>query len=172
MERKDFPSGRRRVRRGHAELNGEFAELAEDHAPFSSANSVLRELRVPGTSVERETASVGRLSFAGENHENERRTKMPVSEDLIRRLTTAVAEAKRVGDSPVAADRLAATVAALAKDVAAADATDETRSRMGAALADAERVLRRDDDGREAARHLESALTVARRVAPTKEWPF
>ena len=52
-------------------------------------------------------------------------------------------------------------VAELTRAVAAADLPDEGRSRIRAALADAERVLRRDDDGREAARHLQSALRLA-----------
>jgi hypothetical protein len=38
------------------------------------------------------------------------------------------------------------------------DAHEDTRNRIAAALADAERVLRRDDDGHEAARHIQTAL--------------
>ena len=83
---------------------------------------------------------------------------MPIPEDLARRLSAAHAEALRVGDSPLRADQLADKLTDLAHDVAAADAPEETRTRIRAALADAERVLRRDDDGREAARHLQSAL--------------
>lgn len=83
---------------------------------------------------------------------------MPVTETLRRRLTDAHAQAMRVHDSPQRADQLAATVAEIARAVAAAEVDDDTRARMGVALADAERVLRRDDDGREAARHLQEAL--------------
>ncbi|HEX5725591.1 MAG TPA: hypothetical protein VFX98_09005 [Longimicrobiaceae bacterium] len=86
---------------------------------------------------------------------------MPLPDDLRRRLSAAQQEALRVGDSPQRADQLAATVAELARAVAAADASDELRNRLRAALADAERVLRRDDDGREAARHLQTALRLA-----------
>jgi hypothetical protein len=84
---------------------------------------------------------------------------MPIPEEIARGLSEAHAEALRVGDSPLRADRLAERVAALAGAASAAmDPADEARSRLLAALADAERVLRRDDDGREAARHLQGAL--------------
>jgi hypothetical protein len=97
---------------------------------------------------------------------------MPISEELRRRISAAHQEALRVGDSPLRADQLAARIVELSSAVAGeADVTDEMRARVRAALADAERVLRRDDDGREAARHLQSAerLTEER---PRKEWPF
>lgn len=77
-----------------------------------------------------------------------------------------------MGDSPLRADQLAARIAELSGAIADEQgATDEMRARVRAALNDAERVLRRDDDGREAARHLQSAerLTEER---PRKEWPF
>lgn len=83
---------------------------------------------------------------------------MPIPEALRRRLTDAHAQAMRLHDSPQRADQLAATVAEIARAVAVAEGDDDTRARMAAALADAERVLRRDDDGREAARHLQAAL--------------
>jgi len=84
---------------------------------------------------------------------------MSIPQELARRLAAAHEEALRVGDSPLRADQLADRLAQLAREVAAApDAPEETRTRVRAALADAERVLRRDDDGREAARHLQSAL--------------
>ena len=87
---------------------------------------------------------------------------MPISDDLRRRLGAAHEEALRVGDSPLRADQLADKLPALLR---AADAdpgvSDEIRARLRAALTDAERVLRRDDDGREAARHLQSALRLA-----------
>lgn len=97
---------------------------------------------------------------------------MPVSDDIRRRIGAAHQEALRVGDSPLRADQLAARIVELSSAVAAdAGASEETRARLRAALADAERVLRRDDDGREAARHLQAAerLTEER---PRKEWPF
>jgi hypothetical protein len=80
-------------------------------------------------------------------------------DDLRKRLTAAREEALRVGDSPLRADQLADRLAPLARDVHASSATDEVKARVAAALADAERVLRRDDDGREAARHLATALS-------------
>ncbi|HEU0077213.1 MAG TPA: hypothetical protein VFQ76_06165 [Longimicrobiaceae bacterium] len=83
---------------------------------------------------------------------------MSIPEELARRLAAAHEEALRVGDSPLRADQLADRVSHLAREVAGADAPEETRTRVRAALADAERVLRRDDDGREAARHLQAAL--------------
>jgi ABC-type transporter Mla subunit MlaD len=98
---------------------------------------------------------------------------MPLSEDLLRKLSAAHQEALRVHDSPLRADQLAATVAALDRAVASADdVSDEMRGRLRAALADAERTLRRDDDGREAARHLQSALRLAEDQRPRKPSPF
>jgi hypothetical protein len=83
---------------------------------------------------------------------------MGIGEALSKRLSAAHQEALRVGDSPLRADALADQLGPLARDVNAADTTDEVKARIAAALADAERVLRRDDDGREAAKHLERAL--------------
>ncbi|HET6765564.1 MAG TPA: hypothetical protein VFH27_17915 [Longimicrobiaceae bacterium] len=83
---------------------------------------------------------------------------MPLPPDLYRRLSDAHAEAQRVHDSPVRADQLADKLAPIARIVSAADAPDEQKARIHAELADAERVLRRDDDGREAARHLAAAM--------------
>ncbi len=96
---------------------------------------------------------------------------MPISDDLARRLAEAHAEALRVGDSPLRADQLADRLSDLARAVAGSDAAEETRTRIRAALADAERVLRRDDDGREAARHLQSALKLTEQ-RPRKPSPF
>lgn len=94
---------------------------------------------------------------------------MAASEELRKELSAAQQEAQRVGDSPIRADRLADTLSRLLQRVAGEDLTDETRSRLNAALKDAERVLRRDDDGKEAARHLQSAirLTEDRPRAPS-----
>lgn len=66
-----------------------------------------------------------------------------------------------MGDSPIRADRLADRLVALSRKLDDAEVADELRSRIGAALADAERVLRRDDDGHEAYRHLQSAIRLA-----------
>ena len=91
-------------------------------------------------------------------------------DELRKKLAAAREEALRVGDSPLRADQLAGQLGALSREVNASPATDEVKARVAAALADAERVLRRDDDGREAARHLSTALshteTVARRPSP------
>jgi 23S rRNA A2030 N6-methylase RlmJ len=86
---------------------------------------------------------------------------LPVSDDLRRELAAAHQEARQVGDSPVRADRLADRLVRLAGQVQAAEVTDELRARLQAALDDAERVLRRDDDGFEAARHLQAAMRLA-----------
>jgi hypothetical protein len=86
---------------------------------------------------------------------------MAVSQELRRDLAAAHHEAQRVGDSPVKADRLADGLQSLARRIDSEEVSDELRSRLRAALADAERVLRRDDDGHEAARHLQSALRLA-----------
>src|SRR4051794_15537058 len=82
-----------------------------------------------------------------------------IPDELRARLAAAREEALRVGDSPLRGDHLADRLGPLARDIAASPATDEVKARIGAALADAERVLRRDDDGREAARHLATALS-------------
>lgn len=86
---------------------------------------------------------------------------MPVTDELRRELSAAQQEARQVGDSPVRADRLADRVAALARKLDSADIADELRARLRSALADAERVLRRDDDGFEASRHLQAAMRLA-----------
>jgi hypothetical protein len=83
---------------------------------------------------------------------------VPLPDDLHRRLSAAHDEALRVGDSPLRADHLADRLPPIVRAVDGSDAPDEQKSRLKAALADAERVLRRDDDGREAARHLAAAL--------------
>jgi hypothetical protein len=80
-------------------------------------------------------------------------------DELRKKLAAAREEALRVGDSPLKADHLADRLGPLAREVNASAATDEVKARVSAALADAERVLRRDDDGREAARHLATALS-------------
>ena len=95
---------------------------------------------------------------------------MPM-DDLRSKLLAAHQEALRVGDSPLRADALADRLPALARDLAASDATDEMKARVGAELEAAERVLRRDDDGREAARHLQNALRLVE-DRPRRPSPF
>ena len=92
-------------------------------------------------------------------------------DDLRMKLSGAQQEALRVGDSPLRADALADRLPDLARALAASGATDETRARVGAELEAAERVLRRDDDGREAARHLQSALRLVE-DRPRRPSPF
>jgi len=93
------------------------------------------------------------------------------AEELRKKLTAAREEALRVGDSPLRADQLADRLPSLVREVNAADISDEVKARVDAALADAERVLRRDDDGREAARHLATALSHVE-VKTRKPSPF
>ena len=95
---------------------------------------------------------------------------MPM-DDLRSKLLAAHQEALRVGDSPLHADALADRLPALARDLAASGATDEMKARVGAELEAAERVLRRDDDGREAARHLQNALRLVE-DRPRRPSPF
>ena len=73
-------------------------------------------------------------------------------------LTAAHAAALRVHDSPVRADELYKEIERIAGRLPLADLGEEKTTRVAAALADAMRVLRRDEDGREAAKHLQSAL--------------
>ena len=96
---------------------------------------------------------------------------MPSPAELRGRLEAAHQEALRVGDSPLRADALADRLPALSRDYAASEVAEEARTRIVAALADAERVLRRDDDGREAARHLQRALSLTD-PRPRKPSPF
>jgi hypothetical protein len=96
---------------------------------------------------------------------------MDVPDGIVQQLTRAHQEALRVGDSPLAADRLADRLGELARSLASRDLTEEQRGRIGSALANAERVLRRDDDGREAAKHLQSALRLTE-TRPRKPSPF
>ena len=91
--------------------------------------------------------------------------------DLHQRLSTAHAEALRVGDSPLYADQLASRLAGIIRTLDQADLHDDTRKRVHDALSIAERVLRRDDDGREAARHLHTAIGLLG-PRPRKPSPF
>jgi hypothetical protein len=92
-------------------------------------------------------------------------------DDLRAKLSAAQQEALRVGDSPLRADALADRLPELARALAASGATDEMKARVGAELEAAERVLRRDDDGREAARHLQNALRLVE-DRPRRPSPF
>ncbi|HEX6912315.1 MAG TPA: hypothetical protein VF142_18060 [Longimicrobium sp.] len=91
--------------------------------------------------------------------------------DLHRQLANAHAEALRVGDSPLYADQLANKLPAIARAVEQSDLAEDTRARIHDALDTAERVLRRDDDGREAARHLHTAIGLLG-PRPRKPSPF
>ncbi len=96
---------------------------------------------------------------------------MPVSDELRAKLSAAHQEALRVGDSPLRADQLADRLGPLAGAVDASGADDDTAARIRASLAHAERALRRDDDGREAAKHLHEALRLCE-DRPRKPSPF
>jgi len=78
--------------------------------------------------------------------------------DIRKRLASLHAEALQVGDSPLRADRLADKFAPFLEQLDTAALAGDTIARIHAAVGDADRVLRRDDDGREAARHLQGAL--------------
>jgi hypothetical protein len=91
--------------------------------------------------------------------------------DLYRQLSQAHAEALRVGDSPIYADQLASRLPAVIRAAEGAEIDDDTRKRIRDALGTAERVLRRDDDGREAARHIQTALGLLG-PRPRKPSPF
>ncbi|HEU4451866.1 MAG TPA: hypothetical protein VFR81_02365 [Longimicrobium sp.] len=91
--------------------------------------------------------------------------------DVALQISAAHQEALRVGDSPIYADRLADRLPQLARSIDASDLTDEIKDRVRAELANAERVLRRDDDGREAARHLAIAVRLTE-VRPRGGSPF
>lgn len=94
-----------------------------------------------------------------------------MSDDLHRQLSAAHAEALRVGDSPLAADQLANKLPAILRAMDASDLAEDTRKRVRDALGIAERVLRRDDDGREAARHIQTAVGLLG-PRPRKPSPF
>jgi len=93
------------------------------------------------------------------------------TDEIRRRLTALEAEGLRVGDSPLRADRLADQVKKLASEMELSGLPEETLARVAGHLADAVRVLRRDDDGREAARRL-GAAGMLLGPAPRKPSPF
>ena len=75
-----------------------------------------------------------------------------------RAIEAARAAALTVHDSPVRADQASARIRQILDDMPTSELGEEKSVRVGAALETALRVLRRDEDGREAARHLQSAL--------------
>ena len=81
------------------------------------------------------------------------------AEKLRSALAGAEASALRVHDSPVRSDQLFRELDRISQTVASAGLGEEQTVRVEAAIADAMRVLRRDDDGREAAKHLQTALS-------------
>jgi hypothetical protein len=128
-----------------------------------------RQMRV-GRGYEGRAISGALISARRTRSEEEQVMAEP--EEIRRQLSAAHADALRVGDSPLRADRLADSLARIASSIdAAVGLSDDVKARLHGALADAERVLRRDDDGREAARHLQAALRlVADRPRPAS--PF
>ena len=96
---------------------------------------------------------------------------MTRTEDLYRQLAAAHAEALRVGDSPLYADQLASRLPALIRAVEQSELGEDAQKRIRDALSTAERVLRRDDDGREAARRIHTAIGLLGSV-PRKPSPF
>lgn len=96
---------------------------------------------------------------------------MDGTDDLQGLLRSLLAEALRVGDSPLRADELAARLPAVTSAGDYSSLHEDTQHRIREAVAAAERVLRRDDDGREAARHLQSALALLK-PRPRKPSPF
>lgn len=88
--------------------------------------------------------------------------------DLLRSLHS---EALRVGDSPLRADHLASKLPTVEEASGFSELPEDTQHRIREAAASAERVLRRDDDGREAARHLQAAIALLE-PRPRKPSPF
>ena len=79
--------------------------------------------------------------------------------DLTRRaIEAAHASAMTVHDSPVRADQVQVQIRKILDSLPAAALGEEKTARVKAALESALRVLRRDDDGREAAKHLQTGL--------------
>ena len=96
---------------------------------------------------------------------------MKPPDDLQHLLQSLHSEAQRVGDSPLRADRLADRLPSVRKHGEYASLDEDIQRRVDDAVAGAERVLRRDDDGREAARHLQAALGLLK-PRPRKASPF
>jgi hypothetical protein len=96
---------------------------------------------------------------------------MSSNDELRGRLEAAHSEALRVHDSPVRADELERKLHALVAGLDAAGLAEDTTARLRSALESAVRVLRRDEDGREAARHLSTALGLLE-PRPRRPSPF
>jgi hypothetical protein len=94
-----------------------------------------------------------------------------MNDDLHASLAAAHTDALAVGDSSLRADRLADRLEHLGQTLGRFELGEDTRDRIQDAIGLAERVLRRDDDGREAARHLQSALALLK-PGPRKPSPF
>ena len=79
--------------------------------------------------------------------------------DATRRaIEAAHAAAMTVHDSPVRADQVQARIRQILDGLPEGALGEEKAARVKTALESALRVLRRDEDGREAARHLQTAL--------------
>ncbi len=116
---------------------------------------ITSEFHIPHIRIriaDRDPSQQIRFSGALEN------TMPSLPDSFVRALADAHAEALRVGDSPLRADQLAAKLAKLTGSLNQLDAQTDLRERLRDALANAERALRRDDDGRQAAVHLKAAV--------------
>jgi hypothetical protein len=96
---------------------------------------------------------------------------MSSNDELRSRLEAAHYEALRVHDSPVRADELVGKRYALLAGLDAVGVAEDTTARLRSALESAVRVLRREEDGREAARHLSTALGLLE-PRPRRPSPF
>ncbi|CAN5802910.1 hypothetical protein BH23GEM8_BH23GEM8_23040 [soil metagenome] len=94
-----------------------------------------------------------------------------MSDELHASLSAAHTDALAVGDSPLRADRLAEKLEGVSQTLDRSRLDEDTRDRVRDAIGLAERVLRRDDDGREAARHLQAAQALLK-PRPRKPSPF
>lgn len=93
------------------------------------------------------------------------------AEAFRRKLSELHAEALRVGDSPIRADRVAELIQRLKGTMNEESLGEERAARTSAFLDDALRALRRDDDGRQAAKYLQSAMRLFESTAP-RQSPF
>ncbi len=98
-----------------------------------------------------------------------------MSGELHASLSASHTDALAVGDSPLRADRVAEKLNGASQTLDRSGLDEGTRDRVRDSIALAERVLRRDDDGREAARHLQAALALlkprARKPSPFPDDP-
>jgi hypothetical protein len=96
----------------------------------------------------------------GSVHGNEQTSNSEglMSEETRKRLESARADALRVHDSPQRADQLIRQLDSMTREAPLDGLGEERTTRVLASIATAIRVLRRDDDGHEAARHLQDAL--------------